>query len=91
MALLVAHTTSTESPSFRDGNHTFLLHLLSSATSILCQARDRAVDEANTQLPKELLFYEDGKLPPEELMPKFSMRQYYSHLHGADVHADSGR
>jgi biotin--protein ligase len=91
MALLVAHTTSTESPSFRDGNDTFLLHPSSSATSILCQARDRAVDEANTQLPKEILFNEDGKLLPEELTPKFSMRQYYSHLHGADVHADSER
>lgn len=78
--LLAAHATSTEPQALQDSNDTFLLHPSPSATSILRQARDRVASETNMQLSKDILFYENGELPPAELTPKFSTRQYYSHL-----------
>lgn len=78
--LAVLATSNTQPGILEEANDTFQLHRSSSATSILREARsgpDRAVD---SQLPKHIIFYENGQLPPAEHTPMFSIQQYFSDL-----------
>jgi biotin---protein ligase len=81
--LLAMHATSTGSKVLQDANDSFQLHISSSAAPILQEARsrsDRPVELDELEFPKDIIFYGNGELPPAELTPKFSIRQYYSHL-----------
>jgi biotin---protein ligase len=77
---LALHTTPTEPRILQDANDTFHLHSSSSAASKLQEARSRSEGHTDIQLPKDIIFYQNGELPPAELTPKFSIRHYYSQL-----------
>jgi biotin--protein ligase len=63
-----------------DSNDAFRLHKAPEAASILLESRSRPENEENLQLPKDIIFYEDGGLPEPELTPKFSIKDYYVYL-----------
>ncbi|KAF8527624.1 class II aaRS and biotin synthetase [Hysterangium stoloniferum] len=82
-----ATSTSTAEPRVRqEANDVFRLHPSSiSASLLLSEARNRPEDPENLQLPKDIVFFRNGELPPDELTPKFSVSRYYKFLSDARV------
>lgn len=77
---LAAHATSIGPKVLQDANDTFQLHTSSSAASILQESRKHSKHPGELELPKDVIFYENGELPPAEFTPKFAIRQYFSDL-----------
>jgi len=78
--ILSPQCPSAEPNLLRDRNDTFKLRKASEAPAVLQEARSRPESEDNLQLPKDVIFYEDGTIPEDNLTPKFFIRKYYSCL-----------